>query len=211
MWLVVVLDQRTTWFPYSMKMNVTRKVMCFSLWPQGLVVLGKNTMYFFDLSGITTIHPPEIFKTRLWWEQPIPFSIPYRMWLEMFLPAPMDYHLSLTFSTLNYTRQLKNICVQAPPWSILLHDEIMSSASPQYCERDLEVLGIQTEEGQQEWQKESTHTNKTPSNLPSSSNKKTWHIWGKETLTGIRVISPSEQAISTSYSYYCMNAIHPRF
>lgn len=83
------------------------------------------------------------------------------MWLEMFLPAPMDYHLSLTFSTLNYTRQLKNICVQAPPWSVLLHDEIMSSASPQYCERDLEVSGIQTEEGQQEWQKESTHTNKT--------------------------------------------------
>lgn len=93
------------------------------------------------------------------------------MWLEMLLPAFMDYHLSLKFSTPNCTGQLKNICVRNPPWSLLLHHETIPSASPPYSERDAEVSGIQTEEGQQVW-KESSHTNKTHTQPPQLQQRK---------------------------------------
>lgn len=123
----------------------------------------------------------------------------------------MAYHLSLTFSTPNCTGQLKNIYLQGPPWSILLHNEIMPSALPQYSKRDPEVAGIQTEEGQQQvWQKESTHTNKTHIQPPQLQQQKELIHLGKGSSHRNKSYLTIRTRNSYFHSYYCMNAMHLR-
>lgn len=141
------------------------------------------------------INPPEICKKRSCSEHPIPFSIPYRMWLEMLLPAlmiityPSHSLLQTVLDSLKTSVSKVFLGLYFFIMKLCLQHHLSTVRGTQRC------LGYKLRKVSRCGRRKALTPIRYACNLPSSSNKKNWYIWEKEALIGVRVISPAGQEI----------------
>lgn len=174
MWLLVVLGQTPTWLSYSLKINVTKKLMWFSLWRQGLVILGKSTMNFFR--SLWNSHDP--FSRDLLKKKKIMFRTSHSLLYTLQNVArdasssTQDYHLSLTFSTPKCTESLKTSVskVLLGLYSFIMKLSLQHHLST--VRRTQRCLGSKLRKVSRCGRKKALTPIRYACNLPSSSNKK---------------------------------------